>query len=77
MCRRIPRALQITARDRHSATREVSARCRDVIDLGRYGRTLTVLHATQILDEQDWEELEANEDPDADKFNQDGKRIRF
>lgn len=47
----------------------------DVIDLGRYGKVLTVLHATEIPDE---EEL-AHEEPDeeSEKFNRDGKRIRW
>lgn len=49
----------------------------DVIDLGRYGRTLTVLHAAQIPDDEEWAEGGVEDDPEADKFNQDGKRIRF
>lgn len=49
----------------------------DVIDLGRYGRTLTVLHAAELPDEQEWAEREAEDDPESDKFNQDGKRVRF
>jgi uncharacterized protein DUF955 len=49
----------------------------DLIDLGRYGRTLTVLHATEIPDEEEWAEREAEDDPEIDKFNRDGKRIRF
>jgi hypothetical protein len=49
----------------------------DVIDLGRYGKTLTVLHATQIPDEEEWAERDVEDDPEAEKFNRDGKRIRF
>jgi Zn-dependent peptidase ImmA (M78 family) len=49
----------------------------DMIDLGRYGKTLTVLHATQIPDEEEMAQQDLEEDPDADKFNRDGKRVRF
>lgn len=59
-----------------NATRDLEFE-EDLIDLGRYGRTLTVLHATQIPDEEEWAEREVENDPDADKFNQDGKRIRY
>jgi hypothetical protein len=48
-----------------------------IIDLGRYGRTLTVLHATQIPDGEERVEQDADEDPEAGKFDQDGKRVRY
>ena len=59
-----------------NATRELEFD-EDVIDLGRYGRTLTVLHAAQIPDEEEWAEQQIEDDPEADKFNRDGKRIRY
>jgi hypothetical protein len=49
----------------------------DVIDLGRYGKVLTVLHATEIPDEEEIEELDMEEDAEANKFNRDGKRISW
>jgi hypothetical protein len=59
-----------------NASREIDFN-EDVIDLGRYGRTLTVLHATQIPDEEERAEQDVDEDPEADKFNRDGRRVRF
>jgi IrrE N-terminal-like domain len=59
-----------------NATRELDFN-EDVIDLGSYGKTLTVLHAVQIPDEEEMAQQDLDEDPEADKFNQDGKRIRY
>lgn len=49
----------------------------EVVDLDRYGRTPTVLHAPTFPDEEEWGEIDAEEGPEADKFNRDGKRVRF
>lgn len=59
-----------------NATREIEFN-EDMIDLGRYGRTLTVLHATQVPDQEEMGQQDADEDPEADKFNRDGKRTRW
>jgi hypothetical protein len=44
----------------------------DVIELGRYGRTLTVLHAPQLLEADDPDDSE-----DDGGINPDGKRYRY
>jgi len=49
----------------------------DMVDLGRYGRTLTVLHAAQIPDEEEMLDQDLKDDPEAHKFNRDGKRISW
>jgi len=59
-----------------NATRDLEFH-EDVIDLGRYGRTLTVLHAAQIPDEEETAERALEDGLEADKFNRDGKRIRY
>jgi hypothetical protein len=38
---------------------------------------VTVLHATDVPDEEEYAEQQIEEDPDVDNFNRDGKRIRF
>lgn len=48
-----------------------------MIDLGRYGRTLTVLHATEIPDDEPLDPVDADEDEDDGGLTPDGKRYRY
>jgi hypothetical protein len=59
-----------------NASRDFEVR-EEVVDLGQYGRVVTVLHATVVPDEEEYTEQQIEEDPDVDNFNRDGKRIRF
>jgi hypothetical protein len=49
----------------------------DVIDLGRYGKTLTVLHGVEVPDEGSSRVAADDEDDDDDGINPDGKRYRW